>query len=463
MTAISNARPVSLWMDRLGEDLIPRASLAGDFETDIAIIGGGFSGLWTAYYLLERDPSLRVLVVEKEYCGFGASGRNGGWCEGGLAGGTEKYAKRSSLDEALRLEHAMFATVDEIKRVIESEGIDCGFQKGGVISVARNKPQAKRQVSAVQIARSRGFGQDILRLLEPEEARSYLNATDIHSGVFFSPSATIDPGRLVHGLALAVESRGGKIVEGTTVYSFEEKKVHTSHGEVSAEVIIQATEAFTRDLKGKKLDLLPVYSRMIATEPLSDSLMDDIGLATRPTFNDGRYIVIYGQRTEDNRIAFGGQGNPPYLYGSGIDSSIEGNEMSHEVVWRNLIDLLPQLKDVAITHRWGGVLAIPRNWLPGLRFEKTSGLGMLGGYVGEGVAAANLAGRTMADLVLDLETDLVSLPWVGVHSRRWEPEPLRWIGVRTSRRFMGSADVTETRTGKTAWLAMKAAHFLRGD
>jgi glycine/D-amino acid oxidase-like deaminating enzyme len=357
----------------------------------------------------------------------------------------------------------MFATVDEVQRVIESEEIDCGFQKGGVISIARNKPQAKRQISAVETARSRGFGEDIFRLLEPEEARNHLNATDIHSGIFFSPSATIDPGRLVHGLALAVESRGGKIVEGTTVYSFEEKKVSTSHGEISAEVIIQATEAFTRDLKGKKLDLLPVYSRMIATEPLSDSLMDDIGLADRPTFNDGRYIVIYGQRTEDNRIAFGGQGNPPYLYGSRIDSSIEGNEISHETVWRNLIDLLPQLKDVSITHRWGGVLAIPRNWLPGLRFEKASGLGALGGYVGEGVAAANLAGRTMADLILNLKTDLVSLPWVGVHSRRWEPEPLRWVGVRTSRRFMGSADMTETRTGKTAWLAMKAAHFLRGD
>ncbi len=162
-------------------------------------------------------------------------------------------------------------------------------------------------------------------------------------------------------------------------------------------------------------------------------------------------------------LLFGGQGNPPYLYGSRIDSSIEGNEISHEAVWRNLIDLLPQLKDVSITHRWGGVLAIPRNWLPGLRFEKGSGLGALGGYVGEGVAAANLAGRTMADLILNLQTDLVSLPWVGVHSRRWEPEPLRWIGVRTSRRFMGSADTTETRTGKTAWLAMKAAHFLRGD
>ncbi len=463
MTAISGARPVPLWIDCLNEDLTPRASLKGTTSVDIAIVGGGFSGLWTAYYLLERDPSLRILVLEKEYCGYGASGRNGGWCEGALAGGTEKYAKRSSQDAALRLEHAMFETVDEVKRVIEHEGINCGFQKGGLISLARNAPQAERQLAEVQAAKSQGFGEDILRLLEPDEARQHLNATNIHSGTFFSPSASIDPGRLVRGLASAVESHGGKIVEETTVLSIEGRNVVTSHGEVTAEVVIQATEAFTRDLKGGKLDLLPVYSRMIATEPLSDSLMTEIGLINRPTFNDGRYIVIYGQRTEDNRIAFGGQGKPPYLFGSRIDPTIANNESSHEVIWQTLIELLPQLKDVAITHRWGGVLAIPRNWLPGLRYDKSSGLGVLGGYVGEGVAAANLAGRTMADLVLDLQTDIVSLPWVGVHPRRWEPEPLRWIGVRASRRLMGSADAYETQTNKTAWLAMKVAHMLRGD
>jgi glycine/D-amino acid oxidase-like deaminating enzyme len=268
---------------------------------------------------------------------------------------------------------------------------------------------------------------------------------------------------MVRGLASVVEAKGGTIVEGTTALSVSAGKVLCSHGEVSANVIVQATEAYTRDIRGKKLDLLPVYSRMIATEPLSDSQMSDIGLENRPTFNDGRYIVIYGQRTSDNRIAFGGQGKPPYLFGSRIDSSIESNFQSHQVVWENLVRLLPQLREVAITHRWGGTLAIPRNWLPSVRFDKLSGVGFLGGYVGEGVAAANLAGRTMADLILERQTDLVSLPWVGVRSRKWEPEPLRWLGVRASRRFMGAADVSETKTQKTARLAMKAAHVLRGD
>lgn len=463
MSPIQNAREAPLWLESFDQSFTDRKPLEGQMSVDVAIVGGGYSGLWTAYYLLENDPSLRVLVIEKEFCGFGASGRNGGWCEGALAGGTEKYAKRSTMDDALRLERTMYKTVDEIQRVLELESIDCGFHKGGFISLARNFPQAQRQRSAVELARRRGTGEEIVRILEADEARAHVNATNVHSGIFFAPSAVVDPGKMVRGLALAVEAKGGTIIEGTTALSIAAGKVECLEGVVSADVIVQATEGYTRDIAGKKLDLLPVYSRMIATEPLTDSQMSEIGLDNRPTFNDGRYIVIYGQRTSDNRIAFGGQGKPPYLFGSRIDSGIESNLQSHTFVWENLVNLLPQLKDVAITHRWGGTLAIPRNWLPGLRFDKLSGVGFLGGYVGEGVAAANLAGRTMADLILERQTDLVSLPWVGVRSRKWEPEPLRWLGVRISRRFMGSADASETRTQKTAKLAMKAAHLLRGD
>lgn len=460
---LSKANPVPLWFDSPEVTIPKRTCLQGDKSVDIAIVGGGFSGLWTAYYLLRNDPSLRVLVIEKEYCGFGASGRNGGWCKGSVAGGAKRYAKQSSIGEARRLERSMFDTVDEIQRVLAIEGIQCGFQKGGVIRLARNTPQSKRQAAEINEARSSGFGDDIIRFLEPEESKKYLNATDIHSGIFFSPAAVVDPARLVVGLASAVELLGGEIVEETTVSTVGNNRVVTTHGVVTTEVVVQATEAFTRDFNGKKLDLLPFYSRMIATEPLGQDFFDQLGLAERPAFSDDRYSVIYGIRTEDDRIAFGGRGTPPYLFGSKISSDAELNTQSHELVYQALIGLLPQLHDVEITHRWGGVLGIPRNWLPGLRFNKSSGLGVLGGYVGAGVAAANLAGRTMADLILDRQTDRVTLPWVGVHSRPWEPEPFRWIGVRTSGHLLAAADDSETRTGKTARLAMKIAHLLRGD
>jgi glycine/D-amino acid oxidase-like deaminating enzyme len=265
----------------------------------------------------------------------------------------------------------------------------------------------------------------------------------------------------VRGLADVVEAAGVRIVEDTPVTKIESRRLHTAGGVVRADVVVRSTEAYTRDLAGERRTLLPVYSLMVATEPLPDALFDEIGLAGRPTFSDDRYMVIYGQRTEDNRLAFGGRG-VPYLFGSRIARSAELHEPSHRLIRDTLVDMLPVLDEVVVTHRWGGVLGIPRDWVPGLRFDRVSGEGSLGGYVGEGVAAANLAGRTMAELIAGHETDRTSLPWVGHRSRRWEPEPLRWLGVRSSRRILAAADTREDRTDKEASLAFTMSRLLRG-
>jgi glycine/D-amino acid oxidase-like deaminating enzyme len=250
------------------------------------------------------------------------------------------------------------------------------------------------------------------------------------------------------------------VVEQTPVTAIGDRRVETAAGTIRAEAVVRATEAYTRDLPGARRDLIPVYSLMVATEPLDTAVFDEIGLAQRPSFADDRYMVIYGQRTADDRIAFGGRG-VPYRYGSRIDRATEVRLASHELIGRTLVELFPVLADARITHRWGGVLAIPRNWLPGVRFDPSSGRGVLGGYVGEGVAASNLAGRTMAELVAGLDTERTSLPWVGVRSRRWEPEPLRWLGVRASRRILAAADEREFRTDREATLASKVAGLLR--
>ena len=448
---IRQARTTSLWLDQLGA-VERRSALAGDTDVDVAIVGGGFSGLWTAYYLIRADPSLRITVVEKNFCGFGASGRNGGWAVGELATGPEKYAEMSSMDAAMRLVHDLHDAVDEIGRVASAEGISCGYAKGGWIRLARNQPQAVRQRAEVD---------DDSTLLDAEEARGYLNATEVRSGVYFPHCAALDPARLTQGLADTVEQAGVTIVEDTPVLRVEPKVVQTAAGTVRADVVIQATEAYTRDLEGQRRALLPVYSLMVATEPLPEAVFDEIGLAQRPTFSDDRFMVIYGQRTEDNRLAFGGRG-VPYLWGSAIRPEAETHERSHQLIRQTLIEMLPVLTDVDFTHRWGGVLGIPRDWVPGLRFDRASGLGVLGGYVGEGVAAANLAGRTMADLVLDQATDRVGLPWVGHRSRYWEPEPFRWLGVRGSRRILATADDREYRTDTEAKAAYAISRFLKG-
>ncbi|NNF53180.1 MAG: FAD-dependent oxidoreductase [Acidimicrobiales bacterium] len=459
--AVEVAKATTLWIDQLESPVVPRPPLPGDIDVDVAIVGGGFSGLWTAYYLIRHDPSLRIAVLEREYCGFGASGRNGGWCIGELAGSFAKYAKLSNPGEALRQARAVFDTVDEVGRVAALEGIDCDFAKGGTVRLARNAPQAKRQADEIAEARSQGFTKDEIRLLSAAEARSMLNATEVRSGVFFAATAALQPAKLVRGLASVVEAAGVKIFEQTPVASVEDRVVRTARGRVKAQSIVRATEAYTRDLVGERRTVLPVYSFMIATEPLPEELFAEIGLANRSTFADDRYMVIYGQRTGDNRLAFGGTG-VPYLWSSGISEKTEFDLESHGRVHDVLVDLLPSLANTTITHRWGGVLAIPRNWVPGLTYDQDSGLGAFGGYVGEGVAASNLAGRTMADLITRQDTPRVSLPWVGAKARRWEPEPLRFIGVRSSRKILAAADASEFGSDEEAKMAFQISRILRG-
>lgn len=262
-------------------------------------------------------------------------------------------------------------------------------------------------------------------------------------------------------MADACERLGVTVVEGTEVTEINPRRVSTSHGEVRVDTVIRATEAYSRDLPGAERDLLPVYSLMVATEPLSKAAIEEIGLAERPTFSDDRFMVIYGQRTEDNRLAFGGRG-VPYLFNSAITRDAELHEGSHDLIRKTLIEMLPTLRDVEFTHRWGGVLGIPRDWVPSLRLDHTTGVGVLGGYVGEGVAAANLAGRTMADLIRREPTERASLPWVGHQSRKWEPEPFRWLGVRSSRSILNSADEQEFATDREAKIAYKISKFLKG-
>ena len=465
MSTVAEATARALWLDRLDPPIRPRPPLDGDRQVDIAIVGGGFSGLWTAYYLIRSDPSLRIAVLERHHCGFGASGRNGGWACGELGGSTGgtvgKYARRSSHDEAMRLVRAVFDAVDEIGRVSGAEGIDCDYAKGGTIRLARNAPQAKRQREEIHELRAQGFTSDEIRLLDADEARRYLNATDVRSGILLAPSAALDPALLVRGIADVVEAAGVEVYEGTTVLEVGPGRVRTEQGTVTADAVVRATEAYTRDLRGQRRALLPVYSLMIATEPLPPDVIAEIGLPGRPTFADDRHMVIYGQRTGDDRIAFGGRG-VPYLFGSRIDRRTELNEPSHQLIHDTLVELLPAVAGARITHRWGGVLAIPRNWLPGLTFDRATGVGIFGGYVGTGVACANLAGRTMAELILDSETERTTLPWVGAISRTWEPEPLRWLGVRSSRRILRGADDREFGTDREARVAYRLSRILRG-
>jgi len=426
---------------------------------DVAIVGGGYTGLWTAYYLARADPSLRIAVLEREVVGFGASGRNGGWCSAIFPATLRKVAAGSSRDGARRMQLAMNDTVGEIEKVIQDEGIVCDFARGGYVSVARNKAQWARAQAEVAGWRDWGFGEDHMRLLDATEASERLNASGVHGGTFTPHCAALHPARLVRGLASVVRGLGVRIHERTGVDELVPGRARTAQGDVTAGIVVRATEGFTAALPGLRRAIVPMYSLMVATEPLSDSHWAAIGLGQRETFSDKRHLRIYGQRTADGRIAFGGRG-APYHPGSRVRPSFDLDPRVHAMLRGVLRDLLPAVDGVSFTHAWGGNLGIPRDWYPSLSYDRASGLAHAGGYVGDGVATANLAGRTLADLITSQDSDLVTLPWLSRQSPRWEPEPLRWVGINAGTALFAVADRTEARTGRpsraaaTFWRAL---------
>jgi len=443
----STYRSLSLWHDTVGGPLTPRPPLGGDTDADVVIVGAGYTGLWTAYYLTELDPTIRIVVVEKEIAGFGASGRNGGWASALFPTPWQRIARDSTRDQAIALQHALNDSIDELGRVTAAEGIDCHYAKGGYVSAARNQAQWVRAQREVEHARAWGFGDDFLALLGPDEIGEHLRAEGAVGGTYTPWCAALHPARLVRGLADVVERRGVRICEGTTASGVAPGVVTTSHGTVRADVVLMATEGYTPDLEGHHRDVVPMYSLMVATEPLDDVTWKSIGLERRETFADKRHLRIYGQRTADGRIAFGGRG-APYHFGSRIAPEFDHDDGVHEMLRRILGELFPAARDAAFTHAWGGNLGIPRDWYPSVGFDRLSGVAWAGGYVGDGVATANLAGRTLAELVTATDSPRVGLPWVGRRSRRWEPEPARWIGANAVTALMALGDRSEARTGR---------------
>ncbi|MEO7352300.1 MAG: FAD-dependent oxidoreductase [Marmoricola sp.] len=454
-------RSLSLWHETAGDDFVTRAALPGPTSYDVVVVGAGLTGLWTAYYLRRADPSLRIAVLEQEVAGFGASGRNGGWCSALFPTAWNRLVNASSADGVLRMHRAMQETVREVGRVARLEGIDAHFHQGGTVTLARTPVHLDRLRAGVRTGRGRGFTEDDERMLEPDEARAMLAAESVLGGTFTPHCAAIHPARLVRGLARVVEAEGVSIFEKTRVHRIGPGHVQTDAGVVSAGIVLRATEGYTPRLEGLRRTVVPVYSLMVATEPLDDATLDSIGLADRPTFSDGRHLIIYGQRTADGRLAFGGRG-APYHFGSRIRSSYDVEPRVFENLRSVLRQLLPQLGEAQFTHQWGGCLGIARDWAASVGLDPATGIGWAGGYVGDGVATTNLAGRTLADLVTGEASDLVSLPWVNHHSRTWEPEPLRWLGINAGLRAMTLADAEEARTGRASRLAHLMAPLTGG-
>ena len=313
------------------------------------------------------------------------------------------------------------------------------------------------------MAHAHGWGDtdDDLRLLSAGEAREHAAAAGVLGATFTPHCASIDPAALVRRLAELVTARGAQLYEGTAVQEIRPHRVVTATGTVTADVVVRATEGYTAALPGARRDLMPIYSLIVATEPLDEATLAAVGLAGRPTFSDHRHVICYGQRTTDGRIVFGGRG-APYHYGSTTAAAFDREPAVFESLRHNLIEIFPALAGATFTHAWGGPLGVPRDWYAGVGLDREKGFAWAGGYVGDGVSTSNLAGRTLADLITETRQRHRG-PAVG-------RAPIAKVGARAAAlprrqrrpRVMESADRRETRTGRHSVMAKAFGRYLGG-
>jgi glycine/D-amino acid oxidase-like deaminating enzyme len=441
--------PRSLWWDQVSTAVPPRDALRTDLSVDVAIVGGGFSGLWTARELLRRDPHLQIAILEKSICGFGASGRNGGWASALFPIADDVVARHYGDAALIHQRRLLERSVADLGEALAADEIDGDFHQGGTLTFARSDIQARRLRTSAESSAGD------LQWLDEDAVRDY-GVVAGQRGATFSPHcARLHPAKVVRGLATVVERLGARIFEGTTVtkilprHGARPARVVTVGGEVQAQFVIRATEGFTPTLAGARRDVAPVYSLMIATSPQSPEFWQTYGFEDFPTFADDRHLIIYGQRTSDGRLAFGGRG-APYHFGSTVEPRFDENARVFDALLRTLCELFPGLEGGA-DFSWGGPLAMPRDLSPFVTLDHNQGLAALGGYTGDGVVLSFVAARALADLICtpDVVTDYTSLPFVQHHSKRWEIEPFRWLGINAGLGLAAWADHAESR-GRTS-------------
>lgn len=449
---------VSHWWHEVGEPK-RRPELPGNMTVDVAIVGAGYTGLWTAYYLKQAKPSLRIAIIEQKFAGYGASGRNGGWLTNAVTGGREQYVASHGKDAAERFQRAMNETVDEVIRVTETHSINANIKKGGEFTVAYTPAQEKRLRAFAES--EHGFRYTDLDLFDTDAAVEQIRVAGTRAAVWHPHAARIQPAKLASGLADVVEGLGVELYERTRAVEITPHKIRTTHGTVSADFVVRATEGFTANLKGLKRLWLPMNSSLIATEPLGQDVWDELNWSRGEVLGDFAHVYMYAQRTADDRIAFGGRG-VPYRYGSQTDNDGTTQEITAKTLGNLMRRFFPVTADAEIDHLWSGVLGVPRDWAATVGLNRETGLAWAGGYVGTGVTTTNLAGRTLTDLILGNQTEITGLPWVNHTVRKWEPEPLRWLATTGLYAAYGVADDSEFKGRKRTSPIARIADIVTG-
>jgi glycine/D-amino acid oxidase-like deaminating enzyme len=437
----------------------PAPGLEADLEVDTVIVGGGYTGLWTALALAERDPSHRIAILEAEHFGFGASGRNGGWLSAKPVGKRRVLADRFGRDRVVATERLLLEAMRAIPSILEAAGHPIDAHPGGWLQIARTRAELERCEAAVADARSWGLDASRVRILDAKAVRARIGVAGAVGGISSPDNVRIDPMALINGLCALADAANIQRYGDSRVVSISKRAVATARGHrVHARHVVVATEGYSSALPSRSRQLLPLNSAMIATRQLTTDEWEQVGWQGREGIAGSAHTYFYGQRTPDDRIILGGRGKP-YRFGSAFDD--RGRVDAATV--RSLEALTTELfgiHDLRAEFAWCGVLGVARDWTPFIDADPDASIVDVGGYAGQGVTASKVAGEAVAAIIGGDPTG-GGLPWVRPRPRRWEPEPLRWIGANGLYRAYSLADAIEARTGRTSVVA-KAADLFAG-
>ena len=429
----SNFKDKSFWMTT--RDYTPGEPLREDIEVDVAVVGGGFTGLSSAYHIKKAEPNLRVALLESEVIGFGASGRNGGFNMTLFGLTMQITALRFSKAKAKEAHHYMERAVDYLRDLVSELNIDCDYEHPGFLRVATSEKYKKRIQHEMKLAHELGI--DGIEWLEKDQAQEQVQSS-MYLGAWWEPRCGIlNPAKLAWGWADVIRPMGVEIYENSPVAEIlrESGKVRldTPYGVVRADKVVMATNAWSHLFKELKRKQVPVWTHIVMTEPLKEAQYKEIGWQNRQGIEDARNLVHYYRLTSDNRLVMGGR-DVSLSYGSDMDRDL--NPVTFEGLKDDVRQLFPVLKGIKFTHEWGGPVSVPLDMTPAIGYAGDKNVVYSLGTVGHGVSMTQLNGRTIADLILERDTDLTDVFFVNRRTIPWPPEPLRNLTIKAILGYM---------------------------
>jgi glycine/D-amino acid oxidase-like deaminating enzyme len=446
----------SFWLE---DEYSPGAALDGDRSVDVAVIGGGFTGLWTAYFLKRAEPALRIALLERDVVGYGASGRNGGFAMTLLNRGLHDMVQAFGDDAARAAHRAAAASVDGIGAFTREHRVDCHYEKNGLLCVASDASQIRRIESEYHQAERLGL--EGFRFLDRAAVQASVHSPTYECGVREESCAILDPARLVRGQRRVAAALGIEICESTSVEDVRAEgrrvTIRTPQGIVRADQAVLATNAYSVHFPPIQRYVVPIYSYIVLTEPLTPARWEAIGWAGREGLEDRRTYLHYYRPTHDGRMLFGGE-DAPYFYNSSIGSH---HDRSPDVFARLKDDLrrtFPPLADVRFTHEWGGPVGLTVRFVPTFGTLEGGRIHYGFGYCGHGVGPTHLGGQILADLVLGRRTERTDLCFVRTTALPFPPEPLRYLGITAARLALLRQD-REQRPKDDPWIVRMMMRF----